>query len=134
MLFVLHYNFLSISYRLKVIKHFRFRWDFPVWGKILAVLGAGDPQNMNFGNHFPKKARVSTEPRRLMHNTSLAKVASDLWPARGEKRGRRKSQKFDKRPSRGGATAQPTPKFFSPIECAPRRGQWSPLPNLILIG
>ena len=55
LLFVLHYNFLSISYRLKVIKHFNFRWDFPAWGKILAVLGAGDPQNVNFSNFSPKR-------------------------------------------------------------------------------
>ena len=51
----------------------------------MAVLGSGDPKNVNFGDHFPQKARVSPEPRRLMHNTSLAKVASDLWPARGKK-------------------------------------------------
>ena len=37
-------------------------------GKFLAILGAGDPQNMNFSNFLPQKARVSTEPRRLMHN------------------------------------------------------------------
>jgi len=82
---VFHCDFLSISRRLKVITHSNFKWDFPVWGKILAVLGSGDPKNVNFGDHFPQKARVSTEPRRLMHNTSLAKVASDLWPARGKK-------------------------------------------------
>ena len=84
---MLHYNFLSISHRLKVTTHSNFKWDFPVWGKILAVLGSGDPQNVNFGDHFPQKACVSTEPHRLMHNTSLAKVASDLWPARGKKGG-----------------------------------------------
>ena len=44
LLFVLHYNFLSISHRLKVITHPNFRWDFSVWGKILAVLGSGDPK------------------------------------------------------------------------------------------
>ena len=44
---------------------------FPCLGEILAVLGAGDPQNVNFNNSLPQKARVSvsTEPRRLMHNT-----------------------------------------------------------------
>ena len=51
----------------------------------MVVLGSGDPQNVNFGDYFPQKARVSTEPRRLMQTTSLAKVASDLWPARGKK-------------------------------------------------
>ena len=68
-LFVFHCDFLSISHRLKIITHSNFRWDFPVWGKILAVLGAGDPQNVNFNNFLPQKARVSMKPRRLMHNT-----------------------------------------------------------------
>ena len=53
-LFMFHCDFLSISYRLKVISHFRFRWDFPVWENILAVLGAGDPKMLNFATFLPK--------------------------------------------------------------------------------
>ena len=51
----------------------------------MAVLGAEDPQNVNFSDFSPQKARVSTEPRRLMHNTCQAKVASDLQAGLGEK-------------------------------------------------
>jgi hypothetical protein len=65
---------------------------FPCLGKHFGGFGVGDPQNVNFCDHFPQKARVSTEPRRLMHNTLLAKVASDLWPAR-EKKGEKKVTK-----------------------------------------
>ena len=110
-LFMIHCDFLSISHRLKVIMHSNFRWDFSVWGTFWRFWGAKTPK-CEFWRPFPPKARVSTEPRRLMHITSLTKVASDLLPARGKKGGRRKSQKFDKRPSRGGATAQLTSIFF----------------------
>ena len=52
---MLHYNFLSISYCLKVIRHISFGWDFPIPGKILRVLGPGDPQNLNCIDSNPPK-------------------------------------------------------------------------------
>ena len=54
-LFVFHCNFLSISYRLKVIRHISFGWHFPIPGKILRVLGPGDPQNLNSSASNPPK-------------------------------------------------------------------------------
>ena len=50
-----HYNFLFISYRLKVISHVSFGLDFPILGKILRVWGPGDPQNLNCSVSNPPK-------------------------------------------------------------------------------
>ena len=119
-------NFLSISYRLKVIRHFNFRWDFPVWGNILAVLGAGDPQNVNF-SHFSPKRHVSQRNHVVWCMTHGRRKLRLTWRLVLEKKVRTKSQKFDKRPSRGGATARWTLKFFIRSNVLPA---WSPLPNL----
>ena len=39
-LYVFHYNYLLISYRLEVIRHFCFGWDSLFGGQILGVFGA----------------------------------------------------------------------------------------------
>src|SRR5664279_2577547 len=65
---------------------FLFGWDFPIGGLKLAVFGYGDPQNVNFNDSNPQKARVSTEPRLKILNVLWARVTSGLWDGLGKKK------------------------------------------------
>jgi len=42
---------------------------FPSLGEYFGSFGGQRPQNVNFRDFFAQKARVSSEPRRLMYNT-----------------------------------------------------------------
>jgi hypothetical protein len=81
---------------------FLFWLRFAYWGIILAAFGViPEPQKCEFGQLFPRKGMHAKGVTRMLHLTCGLFL--------GQK-GRTKSQKFDKRPLRGRATAQPTLK------------------------
>jgi hypothetical protein len=76
------------SYRLKVIDHQSFGWDFPTGSKKATVFGAADPLNVFFHHSHTQKALPCVKTRRLSHQPSRSVQAFDLWTSARKKKGR----------------------------------------------
>ena len=73
------------SYRLKVIDHQSFGWDFPTGSKKAKVFGVVDPLNVFFHHSHTQKALPCVKTRRLSHQPSILVQAFDLWTSARKK-------------------------------------------------
>ena len=104
---------------------------FPCLEEILAVLGARGPKIWILATVIPQRHVYQRNHVVLciIHGRRKLRLTCGLvWEKRWD---RTKSQKFDKRLPRGGATAQRTPNFFGRSNVLPNVVT---LPNLVLIG
>ena len=64
---MVYYDILRSCYRFEEISVQTFKWDSHVKLHNVAVLGAGDPLNINFEDSNPQKALPFAKPNRLVY-------------------------------------------------------------------